>query len=77
MKILKKLKLRLKALQAHETFGDVIEIDKSGRWHPLVGNYAGCWGAWLNGNNRIIVEPHGPKPGPATEATVVEVEDYH
>lgn len=29
--------------------------DGIGKWHPLDGNYKGCWGASLNGNVRIVV----------------------
>lgn len=76
-KLLKKLRLRVKALQAAESLGDLNEIDPAGRWHWLHGDRQGCYAGDLSGNWRIIVEPNPQGSLAAVEVTVIEIADYH
>lgn len=72
----KKLRLRIKAMEASETLGSLPQDDPGGRWHALKGERAGTWAAELSGNWRLIIEPKPNQPH-ARELTVVDVTDYH
>lgn len=72
----KKLRLRIKAMEASETLGSLSQDDPGGRWHALKGERAGTWAAELSGNWRLIIEPKPNQPH-ARELTVVDVTDYH
>lgn len=76
----KKLPLRVRALQAADTLGDLAEIDPGGHWHKLSGTAdkdPDTWAGSVSGNWRILVEP-SPKGTPAAvEVTVTEIRDYH
>lgn len=74
--IQKKLRLRINALRAAETLGDLVEDDPGGAWHDLHGKRAGTWAGELSGNWRLLVEPM-PNALSAVAATVVDIEDYH
>ncbi|WP_125610518.1 type II toxin-antitoxin system RelE/ParE family toxin [Specibacter cremeus] len=72
----KKLRLRMKELQAAENMAELQE--GPGHWHPLVGNLAPQWAGEVSGNFRIFVTPLGN--GAAAEITAVQIEkidDYH
>lgn len=72
----KKLRLRIKALENSDTFGDLPEDDPGGAWHDLKGKRAGTWAGELSGNWRLLVEPT-PNSLSAVDAIVVDIEDYH
>lgn len=74
--IQKKLRLRINALRAAETLGDLVEDDLGGAWHDLKGKRDGTWAGELSGNFRLLVEPM-PNALNAVDATVVDIEDYH
>lgn len=74
--IQKKLRLRINALRAAETLGDLVADDPGGAWHDLHGKRAGTWAGELSGNWRLLVEPT-PNARSAIDATVVDIEDYH
>ncbi|SMX98375.1 type II toxin-antitoxin system RelE/ParE family toxin [Brevibacterium linens] len=74
--IQKKLRLRINALRAAETLGDLVADDPGGAWHDLHGKRAGTWAGELSGNWRLLVEPT-PNALSAVDATVVDIEDYH
>lgn len=75
--IQKKLRLRVNALRAADTVGDLPKDDPGGAWHDLKGNRAGIWTGELSGNWRLLVEPSPPNSLSAVEATVIDIEDYH
>jgi proteic killer suppression protein len=75
-KVEKKLRLRVKALYAVRTLGDLPVEDPGGAWHDLKGDRSGTWSGELSGNWRLIVEP-SPNKLHASEVTVVDIEDYH
>lgn len=72
----KKLRLRIKALENSDTLGDLPEDDPGGAWHDLRGKRSGTWAGELSGNWRLLVVPK-PNLLSATEATVIDIEDYH
>lgn len=72
----KKLRLRIKALEASDTLGDLPDDDPGGAWHDLKGKRTGTWAAELSGNWRLLVEP-SPNSLNAIDATVIDIEDYH
>lgn len=74
--LVKKLRLRIKALDAVLTVGDLPTDDPGGRWHELKGDRAGTWAGDVSGNWRVIIEP-SPNKLHATTVTVLDVEDYH
>lgn len=73
----KKLRLRINALRAADTIGDLPQDDPGGAWHELKGNFAGIWAGELSGNWRLLVEPSPLKSLSAAEVTVIDIEDYH
>lgn len=73
----KKLRLRVKALEAAQSLGDLPGDDPGGRWHELNGNRAGTWAGDLSGNWRLIVEPAPINALNAVKVTVIDIEDYH
>jgi len=73
----KRLRLRIKALEAADTVGDLAQDDPGGGWHELKGNRAGVWAGELSGNWRILMEPGPLKPLSTVEVTVISIEDYH
>lgn len=73
----KKLRLRIKALEAAETLGDLARDDPGGAWHDMKGKLAGVWSGELSGNWRILVEPTPSKSLTAVEVTVTDIKDYH
>lgn len=73
----KKLKLRIKALQAAIAVGDLPEDDPGGAWHMLSGPRDGIWAGELSGNWRLLVQPSPLKSLSAVEVTVIDIEDYH
>jgi len=77
--IAKKLPLRIKALEAAPTVGDLPAWDPSGKWHRLTQDRSGTWAAWVSRNHRIVVRPEGE--GLDVDAVTVTVldagEDYH
>lgn len=75
--IQKKLRLRVKALEAADTLGDLPEDDPGGAWHDLNGKRAGIWAGELSGNWRMLVEPTPLKSLGADRVTVIDIEDYH
>lgn len=72
----KKIRLRIKALENSDTLGDLPEDDPGGAWHDLKGKRAGTWAGELSGNWRLLVVP-SPNQLSASEATVIDIEDYH
>jgi toxin HigB-1 len=72
----KKLRLRVKALENSDTLGDLPVDDPGGAWHDLKGKRAGIWAGELSGNWRLLVVP-SPNELNASDATVIEIEDYH
>lgn len=79
----KKLRLRINALEANATLGDVVENDPLGDWHALKGNRGGQWAGKVSRNERLIVVPleNGEVKVDsilaATDAEVHDIEDYH
>lgn len=73
----KKLRLRVKALEAAATLGDLAKNDPGGKWHDLKGDKAGIWSGELSGNWRLLVEPSPPNSLGAVDVTVIDIEDYH
>lgn len=81
----KKLRLRIKAIEAAETLGDLSKNDPFGRWHRLSGGREGQWAGKVSGNERIIIEPScaGVKvldvieQLTVSEVIVREITDYH
>ena len=73
----KKLRLRIRALEAAPTLGNLAQDDPGGSWHVLTGELAGNWSGELSGNWRILVEPSPLKDLNAVDVTVVEIVDYH
>ena len=72
----KKLRLRIKALENSDAFGDLPNDDPGGAWHDLKGKRAGIWAGELSGNWRLLVVPSLNSLN-AVEVTVIEIEDYH
>lgn len=75
--IQKKLRLRINALRAADTVGDLPQDDPGGAWHDLKGDRAGIWSGELSGNWRLLVEPAPLKSLSAEKVTVLDTEDYH
>lgn len=75
--VVKKLRRRVKALEAADTLGSLQECDPQGRWHPLHGRESHLWAGDLSGNWRILVEPSPKGTLAAVEVTVTEIRDYH
>lgn len=73
----KKLRLRMNALRAADTIGDLPADDPGGRWHDLGDMRPGCWAGDLSGNWRLLVQPIPAGTLSAKQATVVDIEDYH
>lgn len=76
--IAKKLPLRIKALEAAETVGDLATIDPLGDWHQLTADRSGTWAGKVSANHRLIIRPEGD--GLTIECvtiTVLEIIDYH
>lgn len=81
----KKLRLRIKAIEAAETLGDLSKNDPLGRWHRLGGDREGQWAGKVSSNERIIIEPscEGVKvldvieQLTVSEVNVREITDYH
>ncbi len=81
----KKLRLRIKAIEAAETLGDLSINDPLGRWHRLGGDREGQWAGKVSSNERIIIEPscEGVKvldvieQLTVSEVNVREITDYH
>lgn len=73
-----KLRLRIKALEAAPTVGDLQSYDPLGRWHPLSADLAGLWAGKLSANHRLLVRPDNPDdPLPSVIVTVIDIDDYH
>jgi toxin HigB-1 len=75
--IQKKLRLRVNALRAAATVGDLPRDDPGGAWHQLKGNFDGIWSGELSGNWRLLVEPDPLKSISAVVVTVIDIYDYH
>lgn len=75
--LMKKLRLRINALRAADTIGDLPSDDPGGAWHELKADLAGIWSGELSGNWRLLVEPSPLRDLTAAEATVIDIEDYH
>lgn len=73
----KKLRLRMNALRAADTIGDLLADDPGGRWHPLQGDLAAYWAGDLSGNWRLLIEPIPAGTLSATQAIVIDTVDYH
>lgn len=75
--IQKKLRLRVNALRAAATVGDLPRDDPGGAWHELKGNFDGIWSGELSGNWRLLVEPDPLNSISAVVVTVIDIYDYH
>lgn len=77
--IARKLRLRIKALEAAPNLGALVVADPLGRWHRLTGDLSGHWAGWVSRNHRIIIRPEGAGPDiAAVTVTVLEAgKDYH
>lgn len=81
----KKLRLRIKAIEAAEILGDLSKNDLLGRWHRLSGDREGQWAGKVSSNERIIIEPYreGVKvldvieQLTVSEVNVRDITDYH
>lgn len=73
----KKLRLRMNALRAADSIGDLPADDPNGRWHPLHGDLAAYWAGDLSGNWRLLVEPIPADTLSASRAIVIDTDDYH
>lgn len=73
----KRLKRRMKALEAAESVADLRQIDPTGRWHSVDSLYKGCYAGEISGNVRIVIEPDPLGSLAATVVTVITVKDYH
>ena len=73
----KKLRLRISALRAADSLGDLPANDPNGTWHEVDSEGRGTWSGELSGNWRILVLPSPIKSLGATEVTVMEIKDYH
>lgn len=72
-----RLPLRIKALEAAETLGDLCEYDPLGGWHPLHGRESHLWAGKLSRNWRILVEPSPSGSLAAVDVIVTDIKDYH
>lgn len=76
--IASKLKLRIKALEAAGTVGDLKESDPLGYWHELSADRVGHWAGKLSANYRLLIRPEGDdESSKAVAVTVTEITDYH
>lgn len=74
----KKLRLRVNALRAAETVGELKVIDPLGDWHQLTGDHEGEWAGELSRNYRLLIRPEGDsEPWDAVTVTVIDIDDYH
>lgn len=73
----KKLRLRMNALRAADTIGDLPTDDPGGDWHDVDSMRPGCWAGELSGNWRLLVKPSPAGKLSAKVATVFDIEDYH
>lgn len=65
-----KIMQRIAALEAADTMEDLKPMP--GKWHELVGDYAGCWAAHLEQPYRLVVRPEPP-----TTVVIIDIVDYH
>ena len=73
-----KLRLRIKALEAAPTVGDLQSYDPLGRWHSLTADLDGLWAGKLSANHRLLVRPDNlDDPLPSVIVTVIDIDDYH
>ncbi|GMA33494.1 type II toxin-antitoxin system RelE/ParE family toxin [Litorihabitans aurantiacus] len=79
--LVKKLPLRIKALEEAQSVSHLKEHDPLGHWHQLTGDWEGHWAGSVSKNHRIIIRPEGVARdalGEAVFVTVVEAGyDYH
>lgn len=75
--VAKKIRRRIKALEAADSLGCLTEYDPLGGWHQLHGREAHLWAGTLSGNWRILVEPSPAGSLSAVEVTVTDICDYH
>ena len=76
--VAEKLKLRVNAIREAKNFGDLQRIDPLGKWHELKANLAGTWAGRLSPNWRLLVRPEGDgPPEERSEATILDLDDYH
>jgi len=74
----KRLPLRIKALEAARTVGELAAIDPLGRWHELTADRPGHWAGKLTDNWRLIMRPEGhANLRQSKHVTVVDITDYH
>ncbi|SLI43220.1 type II toxin-antitoxin system RelE/ParE family toxin [Mycobacteroides abscessus] len=73
-----RLRLRVNALRAAKTVGELATIDPLGNWHQLTGDHLGKWAGKLSRNERLLVRPEGEsEPWDAVSVTVIDIDDYH
>lgn len=73
-----KLQMRIKALEASPTLGDLQAADPLGKWHPLTADLEGMWSGRLSRNDRILVRPGNTEdPVASVTVTVIDIKDYH
>ncbi len=73
-----RLRLRVNALRAADTVGELATIDPLGKWHQLTGDHDGEWAGKLSGNYRLLIRPDGDsEPWDAVTVTVIDIDDYH
>lgn len=53
----KQIKKRINILEASDNFNEYLTKIAIGKPHPLTGNLDKCYGIWVTGNYRIVVEP--------------------
>ena len=71
-------RLRIKALEAAPTVGDLQSYDPLGRWHSLTADLDGLWAGKLSANHRLLVRPDNlDDPLPSLIVTVIDIDDYH
>jgi proteic killer suppression protein len=73
-----KLRLRIKALEAVTTVGELRTHDPLGNWHPLTANLDGLWAGKLSPNYRLLVRPEGAEDASsAVTVTVIEISNHY
>ena len=79
------LRIRVAALAANNSLGDLCANDPLGKWHRLTGDHLGQWAGKVSANERIVIEPQedgvrviGLSEGlQSTEARIIDIGDYH
>ena len=51
------LRIRVAALAANNSLGDLCANDPLGEWHRLTGDRLGQWAGKVSANERIVIEP--------------------